>query len=181
MVSSATTPPISSWLDDHEVNIASGDLRLMANADQSIPNLSSIMFLAEAEGKTVLFTGDGRSDHLLGGLGDAGLLDGEGKFHVDVFKVSHHGSDRNATKTFFRKVTADTYVISANGHPDNPDLSTLIWIVEAAKLQGRQIHIIATNETPSLEKLLEEYPKNEFNYDLEIMPKNHSFKRVVMA
>jgi len=169
------------WLDNHETNIASGNLQLMANADQSIPNLSSIMFLAEAEGKTILFTGDGRSDHLLGGLGDAGLLDSEGKLHVDVFKVPHHGSNRNATKTFFKKVTADTYVISANGHPDNPDLSTLIWIVEAAKLQSRQIDIVATNGTPSLQKLVEEYPKAEFGYTLDIMHPNAHFKRLVLA
>ena len=171
----------SDWLDDHETNIASGDLQLMANADTSIPNLSSIMFLAESEGKSILFTGDGRSDHLSGGLNDAGLLDGEGKLHVDVFKVSHHGSNRNATKTFFKKVTADTYIISANGHPDNPDLSTLIWIVEAAKLQSRQILIIATNKTPSLKKLVEEYPTSEFNYELEIMPEHHSFRRLTLA
>ncbi len=171
----------SEWLDKHETTIASGDLQLMANADQSIPNLASIMFLAEAEGKTILFTGDGRSDHLMDGLEDAGLLDANDKLHVDILKVSHHGSNRNATKTFFKKVTADTYVISANGHPDNPDLSTLIWIVEAAKLQSRQIVIIATNGTPSLEKLVEEYPKDEFNYALEIMPDHHSFRRITLA
>jgi hypothetical protein len=50
----------------------------MANADSSIPNLSSIMFLAEAESKANLFTGDGRGDHLLDGLDDAGLLDAQG-------------------------------------------------------------------------------------------------------
>ena len=169
------------WLDDQETNIASGNPQLMANADTSIPNLSSIMFLAEADGKTILFTGDGRSDHLLGGLNDAGLLNAAGELHVDVFKVAHHGSNRNVTKTFFKKVTADTYVVSANGHPDNPDLSTLIWIVEAAKQASRQIEIIATNQTPSLEKLVEEYPKQEFMYDLEIMPAHHSFRRLVLS
>ena len=66
----------------------------------------------------------------------SGLLDAEGTFHVDVLKVMHHGSDRNATKTFFKRVTADTYVLSANGNPDNPDLATLIWIVESAKNAG---------------------------------------------
>jgi hypothetical protein len=39
---------------------------IAAMADRSIPNLSSIMILAEAdEGKKILFTGDGRGDHLL--------------------------------------------------------------------------------------------------------------------
>jgi len=169
------------WLDDNGPAIASGDPLLMANADRSVPNLSSIMFVAEAHGRTILFTGDGRSDHLLDGLEAAGLLDANGEMHVDVLKVPHHGSNRNATRTFFRKITADTYVISANGHPDNPDLSTLIWIVEAAEEQSRNIDIIATNDTPSLQKLTEEYPQNQFTYNLEIMPSNHSFRRLTLA
>ena len=140
-----------AWLDRNEPAIASGDPRALANSDQSIPNLSSLMFLVEAEGKTALFTGDGRSDHLLGGLRDAGLLDGQDRLHVDVLKVPHHGSDRNATRGFFRAVTADTYIVSANGHPDNPDLATLIWIVESNREQGRQSRIIFTNETVSIQ------------------------------
>lgn len=159
------------WLDENEPAIASGDPLLMENADRSVPNLSSIMLLAEADDKRMLLTGDGRSDHLLQGLKAAGLLDQEGEMHVDVLKLPHHGSDRNATKTFFKKVTADTYVASANGKDKNPDLATLIWIVEAAKAQGRRIAIVATNRTQSIEHLLEEYDPDEFGYDLTVLEK----------
>ncbi|MES9973060.1 hypothetical protein [Candidatus Thiodiazotropha sp. LNASS1] len=169
------------WLDANETGVAGGDPQIMANADRSIPNLSSVVFLAEAEGKTILFTGDGRSDHLMDGLHAANLLDSNERLHVDVLKVAHHGSNRNATRTFHRKVTADTYVISANGHPDNPDLSTLIWIVEAAREQSRQIKIVATNRTGSLDKLEEEYPPGDYGYQLEVMPSHHSYKRLVLA
>jgi hypothetical protein len=169
------------WLDDNEPALQSGDPRLMANADKSIPNLSSIMLLAECQGRTVLLTGDGRSDHLLSGLDAAGLLDGAGKLHVDVLKVPHHGSDRNATKTFFRKVTADTYVISANGHPDNPDLATLIWIVEAAAERQHRIDIFATNQTPALDKLADEYPAADYGYRLDVMPAGRHAESLVLA
>lgn len=169
------------WLDENETAIASGDSQLMANADQSIPNLSSVMFLAEADGKSILFTGDGRSDHLMDGLRAANRLDSSDRLHVDVLKVAHHGSNRNATRTFHRKVTADTYVISANGHPDNPDLSTLIWIVEAAREQLRQIEIIATNRTSSLDKLEQEYPAADYGYILNVMPEHYSYKRLELA
>jgi Metallo-beta-lactamase superfamily len=152
------------WLDDHEDAVASGDPRVAANADRSVPNLSSIMLLAEADQKRLLLTGDGRSDHLLTGLGQAGFLGDDAELHVDVLKVAHHGSNRNATKRFFRTVTADTYVLSANGRDDNPDLATLIWIVEAAHAQGRAIELVLTNETPSLAKLREEYDPAEFGY-----------------
>lgn len=164
-----------AWLDKFGPDLAGGNPQVMANADDSIPNLSSVMFLATADDKTVLLTGDGRSDHLLQGLEARGLLDAEGRFHVDVLKVMHHGSDRNATKTFFKKITADTYVLSANGHPDNPDLATLIWIVESAKAQNRSIHLVFTNETPATRKLPEEYPPAEFGYEVTtLQPGQHS-------
>lgn len=159
-----------AWLDEHENDIMSGDPFVMANSDGSVPNLSSIMFYAKADNRTMLLTGDGRSDHLLDGLGQAGLLDANGRLHVDVLKLPHHGSNRNITKTFFKKVTADTYVASANGRDDNPDLATLIWLVEAAKEQQRQAEIVVTNKTPSVKKLLEEYPTNEYPYSLKTLP-----------
>ncbi|HEV7684791.1 MAG TPA: MBL fold metallo-hydrolase [Pyrinomonadaceae bacterium] len=158
------------WLDAHENSILSADPFVMANSDGSVPNLSSIMLYAKADNRTMLLTGDGRSDHLLNGLGQAGLLDAAGKMHVDVLKLPHHGSDRNMTKTFFKKITADIYVASANGRDGNPDLATLIWLVEAAKEQQRQVEIVVTNETPSVTKLLEEYPPSEYTYSLKTMP-----------
>jgi hypothetical protein len=158
------------WLDAQEDAVATGDPLLAAMADRSVPNLSSIMLLADADGKRLLLTGDGRGDHLLAGLGEADLLEQDGTIHVDVLKVAHHGSDRNATRTFFRTVTADTYVISANGLYGNPDLATLIWIVEAAKEKNCSIELVLTNRTPSSDKLLEEYPPAEYGYKLETMP-----------
>jgi beta-lactamase superfamily II metal-dependent hydrolase len=157
------------WLDRFEDEVASEDPSVAAMADRSIPNLSSIMILAEAEGKKVLLTGDGRGDHLLQGLERAGLLRPEGTLHLDLLKVPHHGSDRNVTKEFFETVTADTYVVSANGKHDNPDLATLKWMVEAAKEQGRAIQIFATNQTPSTRELVEECNPDEFGYRLTEM------------
>jgi hypothetical protein len=158
------------WLDAHEDAVASGDPAVAAMADRSIPNLSSIMLLAEADQKRVLLTGDGRGDHLLSGLEQAGLLDAQGTMHVDVLKVAHHGSDRNATRAFFGSVSADTYVISADGTYGNPDLATLIWIVEAAGERGREIELVLTNQPPSVAKLLAEYPPNEYGYTATLLP-----------
>lgn len=160
------------WLDAHEDDILSGNPFVMANSDASVPNLSSIMFLAKADNRTMLLTGDGRSDHLLDGLQEAQLLDANGKMHVDVLKLPHHGSNRNITKTFLRKITADTYVASANGRDDNPDLATLIWLVEAATDQQRQVEIVVTNRTISVEKLLEEYPTSDYTYSMRILDPN---------
>lgn len=166
------------WLEEHERPVLARDPilaeRAARAADRSIPNLSSIMFLAEADGKTILFTGDGRGDHLLEGLEEAGLLEPGGSLHVDVLKVPHHGSARNVTREIFETVTADTYLISADGKHGNPDLETLEWIVGAAREQGRSIEIVVTNATESTRRLVESRPPDEYGYQLvEVGPEEH--------
>ncbi len=108
---------------------------LAAYADESIPNLSSIVCLVRAgsgaTAKTILFTGDARGDKVLAGLHAAGLLDVHGKMDVDILKVPHHGSDRNTAPEFFRALRARYYVLSGNGLYGNPDTGTLRWIAEA--------------------------------------------------
>jgi hypothetical protein len=154
------------WLKKTETQMMA-DPKSLANSDQSVPNLSSIVLLAECDGKTVLLTGDARSDHTYQGLEAAGLLS-NGKLHVDVLKVAHHGSDRNVTKTFFKNVTADLYLISADGTYSNPDYATLTWIVDAAKSDGRAIEIVVTNETDSTKKLLTTHDPAAFGYKLTV-------------
>ena len=159
-----------AWLKGREKRAQDRDLAMAEEAaikaDDKAPNLSSIMLFAEAAGRTILFTGDGHCDDLLQGLGQAGLLSAEGKLHVDVLKLPHHGSARNITKEFLKTVTADKYVISANGDNDNPDLITLRWIVEAAKEQAREIEIVVTKATDSLRQLVRAYAPGEYGYRL---------------
>ncbi len=135
-------------------------------ADESIPNLSSIMVLAEYAGKTMLLPGDGTGNDLLKGLDQAHLLNADKTLKVDLIKLPHHGSQRNVTRKFFQTVTADQYVISANGMYNNPDFNTLKWLVETAKEQGRSIKIYITNATDSTRQLLEQYPPAQYGYRL---------------
>lgn len=108
-----------------------------AERDSSMTNLSSITVLAEWKGKSILLTGDARGDQVLAGLVAAGKLAADGgTLHVDVLKLPHHGSCRNVNADFFRRITADTYVLSANGRYDNPDLATLAWLAAARKGQA---------------------------------------------
>jgi len=168
-----------AWLKEHEarLRVARGPAAASAalKADQSVPNLSSIMLLAEADGKTILLTGDGRWDHLLQGLRQAKLLAPGGTLHVNILKMPHHGSRRNVTRRFLQTVTADTYLISANGRDGNPDPETLQWIVEAAKEEERAIEIVVTNETDSTRDLLEGYKPSEYGYTLKALePGKHA-------
>jgi beta-lactamase superfamily II metal-dependent hydrolase len=165
-----------NWLQKQKDLLSSKDLLdevAIREADESVPNLSSIMILAEADGKTILLTGDGRGDDLLEGLGQAKLLGPDGTCHVDVLKLPHHGSQRNVSPEFFRKLTADRYVISANGKYGNPDLPTLKWLVQAAKDQGRTIEIWITNQTECIQELIQACHPDEYGYRLvELEPGN---------
>ena len=95
-------------------------LLLAAFADKSVPNLSSIVVLAELGGKSMLLTGDARGDKILEGMELAGLLEEGGNKHVDLLKVPHHGSDNNMETIFFKRVPADHYVFSGDGEHGNP-------------------------------------------------------------
>ncbi len=119
-----------------------------AYVDESVANLSSIVVLAEADGKRMLLTGDGRGDHTLQGLEKAGLLK-NGKIKVDVLKMPHHGSIRNIDASYFETIAADHYVMSADGKFDNPDLATLEMLSRLRPDDGFTIHLT--------------YPTDEFN------------------
>jgi Metallo-beta-lactamase superfamily len=106
------------WEAHHPVHEA-------ANLDRSVYNLSSIVVLARAGRRTLLLAGDARSDDIVAGLKGEGLLKGAGPLTVDVLKIPHHGSSRNVDATFFARVHARHYVISANGRDGNPESETL--------------------------------------------------------
>jgi len=155
-----------AWLEKHEQRILR-DPRTATKSDRSIPNLSSIVLLAEAGGKTALLTGDARGDHIEQGLRQAGLSQ-NGLLHVNVLKLQHHGSDRNVVASFFERITADTYLVSADGTNDNPDYAMLTWIVQAANKQKRTFKIVATNATPATRKLVKELPPKQYGYTLNV-------------
>ena len=130
------------WLRDQEKKKKiSPESALAAFVDESAPNLSSIVVIAEAEGKRMLLTGDARGDKILEGLELVGLLEKGGNMHVDVLKVPHHGSDNNMAPIFFRRVTADHYVFSGNGEHGNPERETLKMLLDARGNGDYEIHL----------------------------------------
>jgi hypothetical protein len=116
---------------------------LSAFTDKSVPNLSSLVVLAEAGKKRMLLTGDARGDKILEGLELVGLLkkDGKSKIHVDILKGPHHGSNRNVEPIFFRRITADHYVFSGNGEHGNPERETLEMVLAERGNEKYTVHL----------------------------------------
>jgi len=122
-----------------------------AFVDKSVPNLSSLVLLAEMGGKRILLTGDGRGDHALKGLETAGFLQApDGKMEIDILKLPHHGSVRDVALEYFQRIRAKHYVASADGRFDNPDLATLKLISKARPDDDFTLHL--TNPTDEFVK-----------------------------
>lgn len=111
-----------------------------AYEDDSAFNLSSIVVLAELGGKRMLLTGDARGDHTLEAIENAGLLK-DGKLHVDLLKLPHHGSAHNVDHDYFETVIADHYVASGDGNYDNPEIETLEMISKARGKDPFTLHL----------------------------------------
>jgi beta-lactamase superfamily II metal-dependent hydrolase len=108
-------------------------------------------------------------------ISNNGMLDKQGKYHVDVIKVPHHGSDRNISPEFFNTVEADYYVISANGRDDNPSIDTLKWIIESNNTTKKSKKIVLTNNTPNIVKILKKYDQKKYNYECIFLKRNEDF------
>lgn len=121
------------WLQDRKKKgkpITPGSM-LQSLTDESVPNLSSIVLLAERDGSRALLTGDARSDFVMKGLEEIGLVDPGGELQVDLLKMPHHGSDRNVDEDFLRRVAAPKYLFTGNGEHGNPERETFRMLAAA--------------------------------------------------
>lgn len=159
------------WLKTHSKAVAKDKAETAAYLDNSPYNLSSIVVLAEAGGKTMLLTGDARGDHILAGL-DETKIARDGQTKVDVLKLPHHGSIRNLEPEFFERITADHYVISADGRDGNPETETLETIADVRKDDDFAIHLTNHGRKGNLAKRLDTFlaakEKSERRYGVNI-------------
>jgi hypothetical protein len=118
--------------------------------DRSPYNLSSIVCLVRQGERKILLTGDARGDLILGALDAAGVTC-DGVLHVDVLKIPHHGSIRTLDTDFFERITADHYVISANGRDGNPKTETLELIARSRDRDDFAIHLTYASGKEDLE------------------------------
>jgi beta-lactamase superfamily II metal-dependent hydrolase len=120
---------------------------LQSLSDESVANLSSIVLLAERDGKTALLTGDARSDFVVKGLEESGLLSPGGGLEVGLLKMPHHGSDRNVDEAFLERVTAPRYLFTGNGEHGNPERATFDMLIAARPQAAMEFYLTYPIET----------------------------------
>jgi hypothetical protein len=109
-------------------------LKVQFMEDDSPPNGSSIAFLAEYGGKSVLFLADAHPDVIYASLQRLCAERGVRQIAVDAVKVAHHGSKNNTSAEMLGLIRSPAYLISTNGdHFDHPDPECVALILKHGK------------------------------------------------
>jgi beta-lactamase superfamily II metal-dependent hydrolase len=105
--------PMASSQNDYANQFMEFDLSSQEK-DTNVINLCSIAFIAEKEGKKVLWLADSHAEIVVESLRALGYSE-ISKLCCDVVKMSHHGSDANCSDELLSLLDSTNYVISANG------------------------------------------------------------------
>lgn len=142
----------AEWRDGHGPKMASFGSREMPATldidalaakgveDREPPNGSSIAFIAEYDGKRVFLSGDAHPDALAAALQPLARAEG-GRYRIDLFKVSHHGSRKNTSPALARLLDCRQFAVSTNGsHHEHPDPEAIARLLKFAPEGHRRIY-----------------------------------------
>jgi beta-lactamase superfamily II metal-dependent hydrolase len=96
--------------------------------DPTEPNGSSIVLLLRYEGIVVLLGGDGHPTVIEAGL--KRLASGSNRVKLDAYKVAHHGSQNNISRSLLQRLECSRYLFSSNGaiyhHPSREAVARVL-------------------------------------------------------
>lgn len=147
----------------------------------SFMNSTSIAFLLRAEGKCILLLGDADPIVVTKSLEKLILSDSTlGKpLHIDLMKVSHHGSKANIRKKLLELIDCQKYLFTTNGgtgggfHPDRMTLAyiwkysscpmakklTLYFNYPLSKIEAHTVGVLSSEEK-AMFNIVDEYEDN---------------------
>jgi beta-lactamase superfamily II metal-dependent hydrolase len=134
--------------------------------DQSLTNGSSIIFLAEYDGKKLLFLGDAIPGQVANAVKQLDYWNGN-SVHLDLVKVAHHGAWPNNSPALIDMLQAERYLISTNGYRHHhPGLSTLSRIVATNGPHAKKNLIFNYAQGDRFSDLKLQSMKDKYHYDL---------------
>jgi beta-lactamase superfamily II metal-dependent hydrolase len=132
------------------------------NEDTAEPNGSSIAFVAEYEGKRVLFGADAHPGVLLGSLKRAPL--GKDSLPLKAFKLPHHASKNNVSREMIAAFPAEHYLVSTNGQQfGHPDEEAIARILTVRKQSAKTLHFNCPSDFNSVWNSISH--QNSWNYE----------------
>jgi beta-lactamase superfamily II metal-dependent hydrolase len=134
-------------------------------SDSSVYNGSSIAFLLEVDNTKMLFLGDAHDNILVDSLKELGFSQAN-KLHLDLVKVSHHGSQYNTSSEFLSLIQSSRFVISTNGTRHGlPNKRTIARIIKETEGQ------ICFNYSAVIKPLLLDHEVEDYTSRLEVLDK----------
>jgi hypothetical protein len=98
--------------------------------DDGAPNGTSIAVLAEYGGASALLAADAHAPVLVSSIRKLLAKRRQTKLKLDLFKVSHHGSQNNVSTELVQLLDCRRYLISTNGdhffHPDRQAMARIL-------------------------------------------------------
>ena len=130
--------------------------------DRAEPNGSSIAFIAEFDGKRVLFGADAHPGVLMESLQRTPLV--VDSLPLCAFKLPHHGSKNNVSKELIKSFPAEHYLVSTNGNVFNhPDEEAIARILISSKEMAKKIYFNCPSDVNAVWK--NKSYKNSWNYE----------------
>jgi hypothetical protein len=134
--------------------------------DASLTNGSSIIFLAEYDGKKLLFLGDAIPGQVEAAIKKMESWNGSA-LQLDLVKVAHHGAWPNNSPALIDMLQADQYLISTNGYRHHhPGLNTLARIVSTKGQHGKKNLVFNYTQGDRFSDLRLGAMKEKYHYDL---------------
>ncbi|HEY3567940.1 MAG TPA: CHAT domain-containing protein [Thermoanaerobaculia bacterium] len=107
--------------------------------DNGAPNGTSIALLAEFGGASALLAADAHAPVLVRSIDKLLKQRGLERLKVDVFKVSHHGSQNNVSTELVQRLDCSGYLVSTNGyHFCHPDRQAIARLIKYGGREGRR-------------------------------------------
>ena len=108
-------------------------------SDRTPANGSSISFLLEHDGVSVLLAGDAHASTLAASLGRLAAKRSESCLRIDAVKLPHHGSMGNVSSEWLQLVDCQRWLISTNGAVyGHPDIETAQLIAQHCRDKQRR-------------------------------------------
>lgn len=130
--------------------------------DKDVYNGSSIAFILKNDAKNYLLLGDSHPSEIVTALTNLGY-NKYNKLNVELFKLSHHGSQKNTSVELLNLVDTSKYVVSTNGdlhsHPNKATIARIVTSNPNAKIYFNYPKLISKL---ILEEDKTDYPTVEF-------------------
>jgi hypothetical protein len=132
--------------------------------DTAVANGSSIAFLAEFEGKRLLFAADAHPSVIAAALDR--IPAAPHPLPLDLFKLAHHGSRHNTSPELLQRIACSGVLVSTNGKKfRHPDAECIARVVEASRGRGLRLHF---NYATEFTKIWDDFPvKKKYGYEVE--------------